>query len=147
MVSLKKERLDITIRLRRDENFKAAQLASLIDIQLYNILFNNEATYCKDVIVTIPIVMYTKKDFYLLNAINRKIQQIIEAGLVEFWFLERVNSSYYMKKEESSPEILNMDELSGGFAILYLGLIFSSIAFFIEIGFKLGKKFFWPTTS
>ena len=87
---------------------------------------------CKEVIVTIPVVIYTRKDFYLLEELNERIGIIKNSGLIDFWNFQE---TYQVNDKTSAVENkkLTMDDLIGCFQILIFGLIASFASFVIEI--------------
>ena len=94
---------------------------------------------CREPYITIPTVIYTKKDFYFLQALNEKIEELKGTGLIEYWF-----SMQFVKefgRDDDSPKILTLNHLSGCFLILAGGCFISFIAFILElIIFKLKKR-------
>lgn len=80
--------------------------------------------------MTVPIVIYAKKHFYLIQALNEKIESLKVAGLIEYWY-----SSQFLKeltKEQKSPEVLTMRHLSGCFQIWVAGCLISSVLLGVE---------------
>lgn len=80
--------------------------------------------------MTVPIVIYAKKHFYLIQAMNEKIESLKVAGLIDYWY-----SSQFLKdftKQQKSPEVLTMHHLSGCFQIWASGCAFSCFVFFAE---------------
>lgn len=72
----------------RESTFKGAILRSL-----NSILYSNQLNYanqkmitfiCKEHFMSIPVVIFTRKNFYLLESINEKISIFQAAGLIEF---------------------------------------------------------------
>ena len=80
--------------------------------------------------MTVPIVMYAKKHFYLIQAMNEKIESLKVAGLIEYWY-----SSQFLKemtKEQKSPAVLTMRHLSGCFEIWAVSCFISFAVFIAE---------------
>jgi hypothetical protein len=51
----------------------------------------NQNVACKEKVMTIPVVIYARKDFYLHESINEKIKRLITAGLIEYWNIKDIN--------------------------------------------------------
>jgi hypothetical protein len=80
--------------------------------------------------MTVPIVTYARKHFYLIQAINERIESLKGSGLIEYWY-----SLQFLKvftKEQKSPEILTLHHLSGSFEIWAGGCAVSFVIFAIE---------------
>lgn len=67
------------------------------------------------------------------HAIDRKLQQLFEAGLIDYntryWFDRRDPRRNFV---ESGPQVLTLEELEAGFAICILPLILSAFVFVVE---------------
>ncbi len=58
--------------------------ASLIEYK--NTLENrNQSIFCKEYLMTVAMVAYLRKNFYLTDIVNEKIGIFHAAGLIEFW--------------------------------------------------------------
>ena len=82
--------------------------------------------------MTIPIVIYTNKNFYLLQAINEKIESFIAAGLVEYWHSLSYNEEL-LTKQSNPPKVLTFHHLSGCFYIWIFGCSVSFSALVFEL--------------
>lgn len=132
------ERANIIENLH-EPSFKGAFLRSLTGL-----LYVNEIRYgkkqrifliCKEHYMSIPVVIYARKNFYLLQAINSKINQIQASGLIEHWHSQAVSKRFQtVQKVAKSRETMTLDHLSGCFYLLMMGLLASVAAFVIEIG-------------
>lgn len=83
--------------------------------------------------MTISVVIYVKKDFYLLDALNEKIELLKAAGLIEFWNSQDIDEHFLKTKDSNHPKVLTLKRLLGCFHILAFGHGFSFIIFLIEI--------------
>lgn len=77
----------------------------------------------------LPIVIYTKKDFFLVNEIDNEIEIFKSAGLIEFWDFK----SNDHKVTGSMLNPLTLDHLNGSFQILLIGSVVSLIVFVMEL--------------
>lgn len=121
-------------KIQNDPFFKGAVTRSA-ETTLYinqNRAKEDRFKICKEIMMTIPIVMYTKKDFYLLDAINLKIHYLKAAGLVDFWHSQNINVGLLNVKKSKQPKVLSFEKLQGCFTILFYGSFFSLIVFVFE---------------
>lgn len=117
-----------------DPSYKAAYGVSLLELLYLNQLKNTDSRYkiCKQVLLTIPVVIYTKKDFFLKEALDDKIEKMKSAGLVEFWLFSDVDKDFLNFKGKTPPVILTISRLMGCFQILLIGLSIGCIMFLFE---------------
>lgn len=128
--------------LQNNPSFKGAcgswQMLSLYEnLQMTK---ENQRSICRETVMTIPLVIYTKKDFYLLDALNEKIEMFKASGLIRFWQYQDVDKALLRTKESREPKVFTINELLGSFKLLFVGLGFSLIGFMIEICFYRLKK-------
>lgn len=88
----------------------------------------------------IPIVIYSRKNYFLLDAFNDKIKFMRAAGLVEFWHYQNVDRKFLNFKVFDGPKVLTFDQLVGCFGILVLGLIAGFISFLFEVRIRFIKS-------
>lgn len=122
-------------RIRNDPSFKGAYPETLLSI-----LYSNKpkkkaarARFCADVFKLIPIVIYTQKGFYLLEAINDKIEAIQSTGLIKKWHLEHIDEKFLNTRDIKQPKAFNVDQLMGSIEILLCGYAVCLLVFFMEI--------------
>jgi hypothetical protein len=82
----------------------------------------------KDKIISDCMSFETTANFYLFNAFNEKITQMVESGIME-WVLRQKAS----KPEESEPVELSLDHLSIWFKLWAGFLLIASVAFVGEV--------------
>lgn len=87
--------------------------------------------------MSIPVVIFTRKNFYLLEAINKKISIIQAAGLIEYWHSQSVDQRFLKAHIPTEAKMLTWQHLSGCFVLLTGGLFVAFIVFTIEIGYKI----------
>lgn len=132
-----------------DSSFKGAVLRPLTTILYYNQLSykNKKPIYhiCKEPFMSLPVVIYVKKNFYLTKAINRKIGIFQAAGLIEYWNSQGLDKEFLMAQAfhvETFPEKLTVDHLTGCFILLSGGLIVAITVFTFEIAVKFVRRKF-----
>lgn len=118
-------------RIREDPTFKGAYGTYYTGVIYVNRLMPDPYTICPEVVMTLPIVIYTKKDFFLLEAINEKLAILNAAGLIRFWHFN--DNGFSTQKESKQPKFMTLEHLKGSFYILLLGVSTSSFVFVAEV--------------
>lgn len=90
-----------------------------LDVKVLNIEF-----------LTIPVVIWTIKNFYLKHEINDKLEAFKSSGLISYWYHKSLNLK--LENEQDSPQSLAFRHLSGCFQILLGGYAISAFIFFTE---------------
>lgn len=138
-----------------DSSFKGGIIQPLLEV-----IFLNQQNYknytfnvLKEFLVDVHIVYYFPKNFYLVEPLNDKIGISKAAGLVKLWMERYIDKSYIkIKQQKSSPRILMLHQLLGGFQILAIGLMFAMLVFVFEkvsssVKFKRLQNFFKSTRN
>lgn len=122
-------------RIRTDLTFKGAYGQSLPTIIYFNQINpkNLQHTMTKETFVTIPIVVFLKKDFYLLNALNNQIMNLISAGMIDLWYRQDIDQRKLKARMSKRPKVLTMSRLFGCFQILLCGFTMSFFVFLMEL--------------
>lgn len=104
-------------------NFKGALGRPLMKVLYLNQNSPRQARFkiCKEIFMTISVVIFTKKDFYLLDELNNRIGAFKSAGLIEHWHLEDVDVGMLNEKERAYPKVLGLKHSMGCFQILFCG--------------------------
>lgn len=87
--------------------------------------------------MTIPVVMFARKNFYLVDAISEKILNFQAAGLIEYWHSQSVDKRFLKTKISKSPEKLTFNHLFGSFILMLAGLSIGFVILLIEVIFKV----------
>lgn len=121
-------------KIQDDPTFKGAFALSWIRIMYASQKKPLDRRYkiCKQPLVTMPMVIYTKKNFYLLDALNIKIKQLQSSGLIDFWRNEKFNIRLLNIKKTRHPKALTTNQLQGSFQVWAAGCVFSTILFIVE---------------
>lgn len=136
-------------KVREDPSFKGAVSRALSSTIYINQKSPKELRQkiCKETILTIPAVIYTRKNFYLLDALNEKIEILKAAGLVNFWQHQNIDGRILSEKESNQPKYLTLQQLLGSFEIIIFGYVISFSAFLFElVGKSFRKRFFVKQT-
>lgn len=117
-------------------SFEGALVSGLNEIlilsqnQEYNFTFK----FCKERVMGIPIVMYFKKNFFLIPEINNVIRNLNSAGLIEKWHYNYVDKRYLKENHEpAEPKVITIGHLSGCFQLWMCGCAFAIICFIAEL--------------
>lgn len=127
------EKIGFYINKTQDSSFKGAVGQPKIEALYYSQIRKARLRLCKEVVITIPTVIYTKKNFYLIDALNEKLGLINAAGLNIFWYLQEVQPETADQKDLRERKALTLRDLMGCFQILVIGLILTFIAFALEM--------------
>lgn len=120
-------------RIREDPSFKGCISKSLpYATFLYNMKNETKLNILKENFMTVPVVIYTRKNFYLLGALNEKIEEIKSSGLLEYWHYKGDHQSKSLNAKKV-PKVLTIKRLVGCFEILVWGLLLSFLSFSVEI--------------
>jgi hypothetical protein len=127
------EMLALKNKIQSDPTFKAVFGESLWFTLLLDRVKPHELhqTICQEPFRTIPEVIYSKKDFYLLHEINAGIEQVKSGGLYDFWRTQFVDKSK-MKKSQKVIKKLQLKHFEGCFGILLVGYLISIVVFGVE---------------
>lgn len=90
-------------------------------------------TVCKEAFMTVPVVMYTLKNFFLLDVFNEKIEIFNAAGLIDHWGAQEVDKRFLKLSEVSDIRVLSLEDFVGCFQVLLIGFIISFITFLLEL--------------
>lgn len=95
-------------------------------------------TICKETYVTMPVVIFSSKNFYLLDKFNEKIELFKSAGLIDHWNFEMIDKKFLTTTEINFPKTLILSQLWGCFELLFFGYLLVIIVLVLEITtFKL----------
>lgn len=123
---------EVSKQIHKDANFKAGYEQSLLRAIYLNQL-QPPIYVCKEVFMTIPEVFYTKKDFYLLGELNRKIEMLKASGLIDFWSFQDINKNTKNSKDTKIPKVLSLNQFKGCFSVLFIGLGLTCVVFVFEL--------------
>lgn len=127
--------------IRTDPEYKGVYAEALFKALYVNQQAPKDHRYniCKEKFVTLPLVIYSQKDFYLLDALNEKIDILKSSGLIEFWFFQELDIRFLEPTFSKQRKVLTMKHLIGCFQILFIGLALSSIVFGLELAVLIHK--------
>lgn len=110
---------------------------------LTGVLYQNQQNFngtrlllCKEKFMTIPVVIYVRKGFYLLQSLNEHIWQLDAGGLLDYWHSQIIDSRYLNVIESQEPTAIELHHLSGCFLLLLIGAFIAAVVFVCEILYK-----------
>lgn len=133
-----KEKTVLLHNIQNDPSFKGAYFMSLFRALYLNNLRSRKQRFeiCKEVFVTTPEVIYTRKYFYLLDELSKGINGLKASGLMSYW-----NTQEDKKIDnENSLKSLTLNDYKGCFFILFSGFVVGFVLFFVEILLKMVKR-------
>ncbi|KAJ6635609.1 hypothetical protein Bhyg_14195 [Pseudolycoriella hygida] len=126
-----------------DTDFKGSLMhtSSLIDYK--NGMKNGSATslFCKEYLMTVPMVAYLRKNYYLTEIVNEKIGIFSAAGLIDFWDMISKASLKTVKVVNENRKPISFRSLKGMFEILLYAYGVSVICWIGEIILHLAKRY------
>lgn len=123
----------------KKSSFKGAYITTLSGILSTNKenQYNYTFKICKEIFLTLPNVIYVRKNFYLTDAINLVISHLQSSGLIEYWNANDIGKqSMWMKMKgdgDNGPKVISLEQLVGHFQLLGGGLLIAFITFLIEV--------------
>lgn len=116
---------------------KTAVTSSIEQILFYNkISYKNSTTLtiCKEFLFTFQYGIYFRKNSFLEERFNEKISMFKSSGLIDFWASDYISSRYLnIKLQDELPRKLNIEQLMGGFQVLFIGLGVGFFIFLVEV--------------
>jgi hypothetical protein len=88
---------------------------------------------CKEHLVTVNVVFYYTKNFFLRTKLDMHIGSLVSAGLIEHWKSKYDNMRFWNYQTKIGPRVLSVDHLIGSFYILGFGYLCATIVLLIEI--------------
>lgn len=128
------QRDHIESHLRQNPHFKGAYIRTQLRVLYLNQLnIKQRFNLCQQEFTNIPVVIYTPKNFYLSDEINRNLLFLRDSGLVWYWRYQAINLELANFKDKKIRRKLNYGSLKGCFQILMVGFSLSSLVFTIEV--------------
>lgn len=127
--------LSLLKRTQHESNFKGAVARSLTRLVYLNQFRTDDdkIIICKESFLVIPCVIYTRKNFFLLDALNYKIEIFKSSGLLTYWYKKQVYASPFTTVKKKPLKVLELSKLLGCFEMLLLGFFVGFSAFLSEL--------------
>lgn len=94
---------------------------------------------CKEPLMTMNLVLYFRKNFYLSEELNKKIQALVSSGIIDYWLRRLLKD--FQNQEQNQPSTFNIAELAAPFTILIIGYCISFTVFLFENFLKVRNNF------
>lgn len=120
----------------RSSSFPGTYVSGLNEIIIINQnkKYNFTFKFCKERVTFVPIVMYFRKNFFIIPAINDVVGNLVSAGLIEHWHYNYIDDRLLVQKEETSgPQVMTLDHLIGCFQLLACGCLIACFCFLAEV--------------
>jgi hypothetical protein len=88
---------------------------------------------CKEVSTSVSVVIYTSKNFFLLNAINEKIEDLKASGLIDYWEILSWRRKNDALETTKTPKVLSLKRLIGCIQLFLCGCFLGFVVFIFEI--------------
>lgn len=121
---------------------KATYMVTLMDVMWANQRHLKKFVHktCKEVMMTNSIVLYYPKNFYLSDAIDKKLSIFISSGIKGHWLNKFMNkpSSVYKR----GPKQFTVQRLAGFFNVFLIACALSFAIFLLEhFHFRIRNRF------
>lgn len=123
----------------RSADYKGTYISSLTETLRENQMnhFNFTFKICKESVATVSVVIYFRKNYFLVETINGILHKLEAAGLIEYWDQNYIDEKSWKRREVTSDrKILTLDHLAGCFQVWAFGCCFSLLCFMLEIIFE-----------
>lgn len=127
----------------RESTFEGAMVSGLNEILIIsqNNEYNFTFKFCKERLMGIPIVIYFKKNYFLIPEINKVIRNLNSGGLIEKWHYNYIDKRYLKKADDlAGPKVITVGHLSGSFQVWACGCMLAIICFLAEIMYHRFKN-------
>lgn len=130
------------------EELHSPEFKGALSDTLSSILYLNQNSSMKSVILpeyfmTVATVIYTPKNFFLLDTINDEIASFKSNGLIKYWHHKLLSNAYAKADPSNEPKVIKVEHLLGCFKVWLWGLSLSSLIFLGEFASKkLARKRF-----
>lgn len=119
----------------RSSSFKGVIILSSNELLFMNQnrAFNFTYKACKENFVTVSIVMYFRKHFFLANVINDVISNLESGGFINYWHSSFIDKKFSQsEKIQNAPQQLTVAHMLGCFQLWAGGCTFAYLCFIVE---------------
>lgn len=136
MVPIINENLEYFMtKVQTDPSSKGAVIRLKTMMLYYNQKASEEfrRTICKEAFASVSMVIYSQKNFVLLDEFNEKIELFKSAGLIDFWCSQQIDRILMKVEVSNQPKVLTFEHVKGCFWILMMGSLISFVVFLVEL--------------
>lgn len=126
-----------------DSSFNGGVVSTNDIVMKFNKIYHESFTLkvLEEVITALPIVIYFRKNSYLVKIFDEKLDAFKSAGLVGYWTEIHLQSQFSkLKVIKVGPKKMTVKTLEGAFQIIASGWLLSFIAFAAELVSNLFRK-------
>lgn len=108
----------------------------MIDVVYSNMKHKNSFAHliCKEHLYIVNVVMFFPKNFYLIDAINKNLGELLSSGIVTHLIDKYIDMRYWnIKQARRSPQVLTFLHIRGTFMLWILLCALALIVFLIEL--------------
>jgi hypothetical protein len=123
-----------------EPSFKGVVLDFLVETLMFNANTRRNFTYtiAKQRVLPLRGVFYMVKDFYLIDPLNRRLEQLKSYGIIDHLVERNLDLKKALQvspavKAVSSPSVLSVDNLRAAFQLWSYGICFCWFAFMCEL--------------
>lgn len=126
------------LEMQSSPTVNAAVVRSLTSIKYHNQVADssNRLNFCKETLLTVPVVIYTRKNFFLIDAMNEQFENFKAAGLLTKWFKEDIYHDVTDEIVADVPKVFSLHDLLGCFQVWVFGMTASFVIFVVEMFYK-----------
>lgn len=125
------QEIEFLKRISTDPNFKGAVAKPKTQALYINARSRAKFKILDEDYFLVPIVMYSKKDFFLIDALNEQLSKFKAYGFLKYYRYQ--NQEALMQQNQAIPKVLGIERLSGCFYLLFCGFVLSAVSFVAEI--------------
>lgn len=121
---------------------KIALLISSLEVAWHNHLFSDQFVHktCVENLVMQNLVLYFRKNFFLVESINDKINVFLQSGLVSYWIRTHMESRNFQNSNHG-PKSLSLSHLSGIFNIYLICSLIACLVWLLEVSIYRIEKY------
>lgn len=115
---------------------RVAFINAMNDVIFFNKMTKMRFTQktCREHIWDAKYVIYFPKNFYLIDAVDKKISGYLSSGIINHFISRYVDLRYWkVKPEQRGPQKLRLAHLEGAFILWFAMVVVSCVSFSIEL--------------
>lgn len=119
----------------KSSSFHGAMVSGLNEILMINQRkdYNFTFQFCRERFMGIAIVMYFRKNFFLIPKINGVVRNLVSAGLIDHWHYNYIERKISKPDQDAGPKVMTMIHLIGSFEVLAGGCAIGILCFLAEL--------------
>lgn len=126
-----------------DPSFKGCTAVRLDDVLNFNKLNRRNSTLkmLEKPLIVSPTVIYLKKNSYLTEALNDKLNLLMSNGIIDHWIGTFLGLQYQkINGEKVGPKAMSLKSLNGVFKVSMIGWAIAFVTFLLELAIYKGNE-------